>query len=70
MFSENHYRRVREENARAEREGQLGAVVVFRPGVTREQVAAAWQLLANIIEGEPQVAAFNPEHGHPVFYVP
>jgi hypothetical protein len=55
-------------NPREER--QLGAVVIFREGVTREQVEAALKLIANVTAGTPHVNGFNPEWGSPVWYIP
>jgi hypothetical protein len=49
---------------------QAGAVLVFKPGVTKEQAQAALKKLQDLLEHTPHVNTFNPEWGGPVWYVP
>lgn len=56
---------------------QLGTVIVFKPGTTKEQAKAAIERLKDVIDtdyyggmGKPSVSSFNPDHGGPVWYVP
>lgn len=49
---------------------QAGAVVVFKPGVTKAQAQEALKKLRDLLDHTPQVNTFNPEWGDPVWYVP
>jgi hypothetical protein len=56
---------------------QLGAVLVFRPGTTREQAREALASIRQVIDWDyyggalgPKLWTFDPEHGGPVWYVP
>lgn len=53
---------------------QLGTLLVFRPGVTKEQVREALKGLEPLLDtdhcGRPQIRSFDPNDGHPVWYVP
>ena len=61
---------------------KVGAVVIFKDGVTKEQASAMLSGLRAMVGGPsllpPTVSAvesadvqtFNPEHGEPVFYIP
>ncbi len=49
---------------------QAGAVVVFKPGVSREQAQAALAKIADVLEASPEVRLFDPAFGGPVFYLP
>lgn len=48
--------------------GQVGAVIVFTRGTTKEEAEEAIRTL-DIVESS-DVQEFNPEYGSPVFYVP
>jgi hypothetical protein len=47
----------------------VGAVVVFKEGITKEQVERALALIGRGIESQ-EIQEFHPEHGTPVFYIP
>lgn len=49
---------------------QVGAVLVFKPGVTLEAATQALKDLKALLEYPPTVQSFDPEYGSPVFYVP
>lgn len=49
---------------------QAGAVVVFKPGVTPQQAAAALAKIADVLESQPRIERFDPRFGGPVFYIP
>lgn len=49
---------------------QHGAVIVFRPDVSKEQAEKALEKLASLLDHTPRVNSFNPDWGYPVFYVP
>ncbi len=49
---------------------QAGTVLVFKPGVTKEQAQKALEKLRDLLEHSPHVNTFNPEWGGPVWYVP
>ena len=56
---------------------QTGAVLVFKPGVTKEEAAKRLEALRDIVDldyyypkGMPRINEFNPEHGGPVWYLP
>lgn len=49
---------------------QVGAVIVFRPGVDVKTAQELLNSLAMFTEGRPEVRRFNPDHGMPVWYVP
>lgn len=55
---------------------QYGAVVVFRPGVTKSEIAEALEKLGKLIDptyylrGKPPVNEFDREFGGPVWYIP
>lgn len=48
---------------------QYAALVVFRPGTTREEVAAALAAIADKVERR-DVQKFDPDFGGPVLYFP
>lgn len=53
-------------------EEQFGAVVVFPPGMSKED---AQKLIRRLMKAEPGISvdgprAFNPDHGSPVWYIP
>lgn len=49
-----------------------GAVIVFREGITPQEAAKILRALEDDGKIEPQtrLEAFNPNDGHPVWYVP
>lgn len=63
---------------------KLGAVVVFKDGVTPEQAEAALLTISHMIEGgykrkregewvrtpTPTVHSYDPDYGEPVWYIP
>ena len=56
---------------------RYGAVLVFKPGTSREAAEAALTRLKDVIDPNyyyppsgPKVNSFNPEHSGPVWYVP
>ncbi len=49
---------------------QMGAVLVFKPGVPLIDARAALETLQNLLEVRPCIKSFNPEHGGPVWYIP
>jgi hypothetical protein len=56
---------------------QLGTILVFRPGVTKEQAREALKALEPLLardyfggDGRPPIQSFDPECGGPVWYVP
>jgi hypothetical protein len=55
---------------------RVGAVVIFKPGVTVDEARRALINVPQVESGDdplvdgPQVEAFDPNHGFPVFYVP
>jgi hypothetical protein len=49
---------------------QVGAVLVFKPGISEAEANKALEALKSLLEVRPNVRTFNPEFGHPVFYIP
>ncbi len=57
---------------------QCGAVITWKPGISKEQAEAELQLLMRYLSDGTKhqnkhhgtVHEFNPEHGGPVWYVP
>ena len=49
---------------------QVGAVLVFKEGVSEKEAALALQKIKELLAGPPQIASFNPDWGGPVWYVP
>lgn len=56
---------------------QAGAVIVFKPGVTKAQAQTALEKLKDVLDldyqypkGMPGVEVFNPSWGGPVWYIP
>jgi hypothetical protein len=53
---------------------RLGAVVIFKPHVTREQAVLLLTRLENVLDLErmarPIIQEFDPDIGSPVWYVP
>ena len=49
---------------------QVGTVIVFKEGVTKEQALKALIPLRDLLACGPQVRMFDPELGWPVFYIP
>jgi hypothetical protein len=55
---------------------QLGAVLVFKPGTTREEAEKALAKISALVDpsyfvgGKPQVHSFDRAHGGPVWYIP
>ena len=49
---------------------KLGTVLIFKPGVTEEEAAAALESLENLLDNSPSVNVFNANHGSPVWYIP
>jgi len=51
-------------------EDQVGAVLVFKQGVTEEQAKEAIKRLKDVLSYEPNVHSFDPKWGGPVWYIP
>lgn len=55
---------------------QLGTVLVFKPGTTREEAEAALKKLDGLVDtgyyvgGKPHLNEFDEEYGGPVWYIP
>ena len=49
-----------------------GALIVFREGMTKEEVADIIRRMANagMLEHTPRINEFDPEWGYPTFYIP
>jgi hypothetical protein len=57
-------------------EKQTGTVLVFKKGVSKEEVKERLKALNDILDsgyylrGQPTVREFNPDWGGPVWYIP
>jgi hypothetical protein len=49
---------------------QAGTVLVFKPGVTKNEASLALRQIQHLLEHPPQVNMFDPEWGGPVWYIP
>jgi len=67
MFGENSRTEARK---RFNDHTNVGAVIVFREGITEEQAKLALEQIRGLLAHEPQVHGFNAEWGSPVWYIP
>jgi len=49
---------------------QLGAVLVFKPGVSADKAKQALKDMGALLEYQPGVNQFDPAWGGPVWYIP
>ncbi len=49
---------------------QLGAVLIFKPGLDRADAEKALEALRELLDYVPSVREFNPQWGSPVWYIP
>lgn len=47
-----------------------GTVLVFKAGLTQEEIKEALSKIADTLETGPRIQSFDDEYGWPVFYIP
>jgi hypothetical protein len=56
--------------ARNTSKDQAGAVIIFKPGVSKNEASLALRQIQHLLDHPPSINMFNPEWGGPVWYVP
>lgn len=47
-----------------------GAVVTFRPGISKEEIRAALKKIEDVLDEIPEIHIFDDRWGEPVWYIP